>query len=139
MAEKELTKIANYLNHPIKGKLSYTEDNIIQMQQGNSQIIGFSTIVNFFHNEVQKEQSKQSVEDFYLTKQFFDFANVFIRSTSKRDKCKKFGIIYNIPFLPWCNFFRCGMPRTQCLFGDSVLSHQPMHFARRFSCILCIE
>ncbi|KAG5674003.1 hypothetical protein PVAND_003996 [Polypedilum vanderplanki] len=84
--DKEITKIANYINFPIKGKLSFTEDNIIQMKEKDKFIIGFSTIVNFFHDLNEKEQTQQSIENYYLTKQFFDFANVFIRSTSKRDK-----------------------------------------------------
>jgi hypothetical protein len=91
--ETEITRVANYLKYPIKGKLSYTEDNIIQMNiNANERIIGFSSILNYFHNEVQK-QDNQNVQDFYQTKQFFDFANLFIRSTSKRDKCKGISLI----------------------------------------------
>lgn len=87
--EKEIVKIANFLKYPIKGKLSYTDDNIIQMTIANgNKIVGYSSIINHFHNELQKKDN-QSVQDFYLTKQFFDFANLFIRSTSKRDKCKQ--------------------------------------------------
>ena len=87
--ETEITRVANYLKYPIKGKLSYAEDNIIQMNiNANEKIVGYSSILNYFHNEVQKKDN-QNVQDFYQTKQFFDFANLFIRSTSKRDKCKK--------------------------------------------------
>lgn len=87
--ETEIVRIANYLKYPIKGKLSYTKDNIIQLKiSADKNIVGFSTILNYFHNKVQKDE-QQSVEDFYLTKQFFDYANLFIRSTCKRDKCKQ--------------------------------------------------
>ncbi|XP_070490664.1 eukaryotic translation elongation factor 1 epsilon-1 [Chironomus tepperi] len=84
--ETEITRVAKYLKYPIKGKLSYTEDNIIQLQINEKEkIVGYSSILNYFHNEVQNKDN-QSVQDFYQTKQFFDFANLFIRSTSKRDK-----------------------------------------------------
>lgn len=87
--ETEIVRIANFLKYPIKGKLSYTEDNIIQMSiSGNKKVVGFSSILNFFHNNQMQKNNQQSVQDFYLTKQFFDFANLFIRSTSKRDKCR---------------------------------------------------
>lgn len=85
MVESEIKKVSKYLKLPV-GKLSYTEDNIIQMKAGDERIIGFSTIINHLHNTIEKEN--QTSENFFLTKQYFDFANLFIRSTSKRDKCK---------------------------------------------------
>jgi hypothetical protein len=48
-------------------------------------IVGYSTIFNHYHQELEKENK---TENYYLTKQFFDFANIFIRSTCKRDKCE---------------------------------------------------
>lgn len=87
MVESEIKKVSKYLKLPV-GKLSYTEDNIIQMKAGDERIIGFSTIINHLHNTIEKEN--QTSENFFLTKQYFDFANLFIRSTSKRDKCKWF-------------------------------------------------
>lgn len=86
MVENELKKVSKYyqLQH---GKLSYTDDNIIQMKgQGNDKIVGFSSIINHFHEKIEKENKNS--ENYFLQKQFFDFANLFIRSTSKRDKCK---------------------------------------------------
>lgn len=84
MCEQEIQRLSDYFKLPI-GILSYTEDNIIQMTNADkTKIVGFSSIVNFMHNQIEKENID---EDFYLTKQFFDYANVFIRSTSKRDKC----------------------------------------------------
>lgn len=83
--EKEITKIATYLKIPVKGKISYTEDNIIQLQLDENRLIGFSTILNHFHNKIEKDTTST---EFFLTKQWFDFANLFIRSTCKRDKCK---------------------------------------------------
>lgn len=89
MVENEIKKVSRFLQIPV-GKLSYTEDNIIQMTAGESRIVGFSTIINNFHNIYEKEN--KTSENFFLAKQYFDFANLFIRSTSKRDKCK------SIPF-----------------------------------------
>lgn len=83
--EKEITKIATYLKIPVRGKISYTEDNIIQLQIDGKFLVGFSTILNNFHNKIEKDKSST---EFFLTKQWFDFANLFIRSTCKRDKCK---------------------------------------------------
>jgi hypothetical protein len=83
--EKEITKIATYLKIPVKNKISYTEDNIVQLQIDGKTLVGFSTILNHFHNKIEK--NKNSAE-FFLTKQWFDFANLFIRSTCKRDKCE---------------------------------------------------
>jgi hypothetical protein len=86
MVESEIKKVAKYLQVPI-GKLSYTDDNIIQMKAaGDEKIVGFSSIINFIHQKVEKEN--QTSEQYFLTKQYFDFANLFIRGTSKRDKCK---------------------------------------------------
>jgi hypothetical protein len=85
---EEIIKIANIFKIPVSGKLSYTDDNIIQLKKGkNESIVGYSTILNSFHNSLDKSAKEKDV-DFYLIKQFFDFANLFIRSTSKRDKCE---------------------------------------------------
>lgn len=93
--EKEITKIANYLKVPVKGKISYTEDNIIQLQIDGKSLVGFSTIINYFHNKTAKDKSST---EFFLTKQWFDFANIFIRSTCKRDKCNFKILIPHNPF-----------------------------------------
>lgn len=86
MVENEIKKVSNYLQLPV-GKLSYTDDNIIQMKSsGDAKIVGYSSIINHFHNIIEKEN--KSSENYFLAKQFFDFANLFIRSTSKRDKCE---------------------------------------------------
>lgn len=86
MCENELKKVSKYYQLPV-GKLSYTDDNIIQMKaSGNDKIVGFSSILNHFHGKIEKENKNS--ENFFLQKQFFDFANIFIRSTSKRDKCE---------------------------------------------------
>lgn len=86
MAEIELKKVSRYLQLPI-GKLSYTEDNVIQMKTaGDEKIVGYSTILNYFHN-IHEKENKES-ESYFLTKQFFDYANLFIKNISKRDKCK---------------------------------------------------
>lgn len=87
MSEGELRRLARYLgieNH--LGKLSYTDDNIIQMETKAGNVKGFSSIVNHLHSVVEKENT--SSESYFLKKQFFDFANLFIRTTCKRDKCK---------------------------------------------------
>jgi hypothetical protein len=112
-AEIEIKKIARYLKYPIEGKLGYTDDNIIQLQINKEQkITGYSTIINYFHNEFTPKNDV-SVQDFYRTKQFFDFANIFIRSTSKRDKCNliKLIIFFFLLNLYFKIFFSC------CLFG----------------------
>lgn len=83
--EQEIIKIATYLKIPVKGKISYSEDNIIQLKIDDKTLVGFSTILNFFHNKIESDKSSP---EFFLTKQWFDFANLFIRSTCKRDKCK---------------------------------------------------
>lgn len=80
--ETEIKKVAKYFQLPV-GKFSYTEDNVIQLKTSGEQLTGFSTILNHLHN-ISKENN--SSENFFLTKQFFDYANLFIRSTSKRDK-----------------------------------------------------
>lgn len=86
MVENDIKKVAKYLKVPV-GKLSYTDDHIIQMKTtGDERIVGFSSIINFLHNVVEKEN--KTSENYFLAKQFFDFANVFIRSSTKRDKCK---------------------------------------------------
>lgn len=85
MVESEIKKVSKYLQLPI-GKLSYTEDNIIQMKAGDTTIVGYSTIINHLHNIHEKENKKS--ENYFSAKQFFDYANSFIRSTSRRDKCK---------------------------------------------------
>lgn len=85
MVESEIKRISKYLQLPV-GKLSYTDDNIIQMKSGEEKIVGFSSIINHFHATFDKEN--KTSENYFLAKQFFDFANIFIRSTSKRDKCK---------------------------------------------------
>lgn len=113
--EKEITRIAHFINYPIKGKLSYTEDNIIQMKidENGNKIVGFSTISNYFHNNIQKDQTKEQTEEFYLTKQFFDYANIFIRSTSKRDKCMYKNIRtlshFILNYHTKSNFYRCSV------------------------------
>lgn len=87
MVESELKKVSKYLKLPI-GKLTYTDDNIIQMKTSNGgSIVGFSSILNHLHNLAEKEN--KTSESFFLAKQYFDFANLFIRSTSKRDKRKQ--------------------------------------------------
>lgn len=83
--ENEIKKVSKYLRIPA-GKLSYTENNIIQMKAGAHNIVGFSSIINHIHNACGKEN--ETPETFFLVKQYFDFANLFIRSTSKRDKCE---------------------------------------------------
>lgn len=86
MVENELKKVSKYYQFPL-GKLSYTDDNIIQMKgTGSDKTVGFSSILNHFHEKIEKENKNS--ENYFLQKQFFDFANIFIRSTSKRDKCK---------------------------------------------------
>lgn len=85
MVENEIKKVSKFLQIPA-GRLSYTEDNIIQMNVGNIKIVGYSSILNHFHNVYEKEN--KTSENYFLAKQYFDFANLFIRSTSKRDKCK---------------------------------------------------
>lgn len=94
MAEKEIKKVSKYFQLPL-GKLTYTDDNIIQMKAGDKTLVGFSTILNHFHSIVEKEN--KSSENYFLTKQYFDFANIFIRSTSKRDKCNLF--FYSLKFI----------------------------------------
>lgn len=84
--DSEIKKISKYLQLPI-GKLSYVDDNIIQMKMlGEEKVIGFSSILNHLHNIVEKEN--ETSENYFLTKQFFDYANTFVRNTSKRDKRK---------------------------------------------------
>lgn len=83
--ENEIKKVAKYFQLPI-GKFSYTDDHTIQMKTSGEQLIGFSTILNHLHNVLAKE--KKSAESFFLTKQFFEYANLFIRSNSRRDKSK---------------------------------------------------
>lgn len=84
--EQEVIKIATYLKIQVKGKISYTEDNIIQLQIDGKVLVGFSTILNHFHNKIEKDNK---TPEFFLTKQWFDFSNLFIRSSCKRDKCKE--------------------------------------------------
>lgn len=84
--EQEVIKIATYLKIQVKGKISYTEDNIIQLEIDGKVLVGFSTILNHFHNKIEKDNK---TPEFFLTKQWFDFSNLFIRSTCKRDKCKE--------------------------------------------------
>lgn len=84
MVENDIKKTAKYLQIPV-GKLSYNEDNIIQMKtSGEEKIVGFSSILNHLQNLYEKENKKS--ENYFLQKQFFDYANLFIRSTSKRDR-----------------------------------------------------
>lgn len=112
MVENEIKKVARFLQIPA-GKLSYTEDNIIQMTAGESRIVGFSTIINHFHNIYEKEN--KTSENFFLAKQYFDFANLFIRSTSKRDKCKSIPLArQHFSLITHPNFRRCmpGAERT---------------------------
>ena len=85
--DKEIIKIATYLKIPVKGKIGFTNENIVQLQIDGKNLVGFSTILNYFHNKVSK---KKTSTEFFLTKQWFDYANLFVRSTSKRDKCKLF-------------------------------------------------
>lgn len=85
MIENEIRKVSKYLLLTA-GKLSYTENNIIQMKAGEISIVGFSSIINHFHNVCEREN--ETSEIFFLVKQYFDFANLFIRSTSKKDRCK---------------------------------------------------
>lgn len=86
MVENDIKKISKCLQLPI-GKLSYTDDNTIQMKlSGEENIVGYSSILNYLHNINEKENKKS--ENYFLTKQFFDYSNTFIRNTSKRDKCK---------------------------------------------------
>lgn len=86
MAESEIKKVSKYLKLSI-GKLSYTDDNIIQMKtSGEDKVVGFSSILNYLHNIIEKEN--RTTENYFLTKQFFDYANQFVRNTSKRDKCE---------------------------------------------------
>lgn len=87
MSQSELRRLARYLGIENQlGKLSYTDDNIIQMETKAGNVKGFSSIVNHLHSVVEKENT--SSESYFLKKQFFDFANLFIRTTCKRDKCK---------------------------------------------------
>lgn len=91
--EQEVIKIATYLKIQVKGKISYTEDNIIQLQIDGKVLVGFSTILNHFHNKIEKDNK---TPEFFLRKQWFDFSNLFIRSSCKRDKCKEqFKVKYN--------------------------------------------
>lgn len=91
MSESELRQLARYLGIENQlGKLSYTDDNIIQMETKAGNVKGFSSIVNHFHQIVEKENTTS--ESYFLKKQFFDFANLFIRTTCKRDKCEFFVI-----------------------------------------------
>lgn len=82
MTENEIKKIAKYFQLPL-GKLSYNEDNVIQLKTaGGEKLVGFSTILKHF----QSGKENKSSESYYLTRQFFDYANIFLRGTSKRDK-----------------------------------------------------
>lgn len=84
MTQIELVNVAKYFKFPI-GKLSYTEDNVITMEvTKQKKIVGFSSILSFWHNQIKNEDATQH----YLTKQFFDFSNLFLRNTCKKDKCK---------------------------------------------------
>lgn len=86
MSESELRRLARYLGiEDHLGKLSYSDDNIIQMETKAGNVKGFSSLLNYFHSIVEKENTTS--ESYFLKKQFFDFANLFIRTTSKRDKC----------------------------------------------------
>lgn len=82
---ENLKKICNYYKLPI-GKLTYTDDNIIQMKTpNNEEIIGFSSILNHFHEKIEKNKNS---ENYFFEKQYFDYANIYLRSTSKKDKRK---------------------------------------------------
>lgn len=128
MVELEIKKISKYLQVPA-GKLTYSDDNIIQMKAGSEKIVGFSSIMNYFHKIIEKEN--KSSENYFLTKQFFDFANLFIRSTSKKDKCK----LFKSPVMFRSHFslifsYRCCMPRAQPLSRNQILLSRTKHFAR---------
>lgn len=106
MVENDIKKVSKYLKVPV-GKLSYTDDHIIQMKtNGDERIVGFSSIINYLHNVVEKEN--KTSENYFLAKQFFDFANVFIRSTSKRDKCKSSSVTFANSMIEEIFDFRCG-------------------------------
>lgn len=83
MCEKDLSRVSNYLKVPV-GELSYTDGNIIQMKTKDSKnITGFPSILNFLHS--QSELNKSS-EEYFLVKQFFDYSNLFVKSSAKKDR-----------------------------------------------------
>jgi hypothetical protein len=85
MTQKELESVAKFFKFPL-GKLSFTEDNVISMEiSKQKKIVGFSSILNHIHNSMSKAEDPTQ---HYLTKQFFDFSNLFLRNTNKKDKCK---------------------------------------------------
>lgn len=85
MTQKELESVAKFFKFPL-GKLSFTEDNVIAMEVSKQKkIVGFSSILNDMHNSMNKNEDPTQ---HYLTKQFFDFSNLFLRNTNKKDKCK---------------------------------------------------
>lgn len=87
MSVAELVSIAKYFQYPL-GKISFTDDKVMQMEVNkNKNLVGFSTILNFIHNELTKGQQIDVVEH-YLSKQFFDFSNLFLNFTCKKDKCE---------------------------------------------------
>lgn len=87
MTEAELTSIANFFQFPL-GRLTYTADNVIAMEisENHGKIVGFSSILNYIHNKLCKTDD---IAEHYLSKQFFDFSNLFLRFTCKKDKCKE--------------------------------------------------
>lgn len=138
MVENDIKKVSKYLKVPI-GKLSYTDDHIIQMKtKGEEKIIGFSSIINYLHNVVEENGSKTSdSENYFLSKQFFDFANVFIRSTSKRDKCKSSCIKFGNSIGSRKNsFLRCGVSGVKLLPWKSDLFDRSKHLSSRPGCVL---
>lgn len=82
MAESEIKKVYKWYQEPV-GKIGYTSDNTIQMKASGDQFVGFSSILNNIHNANEKENL--NAETFFITKQFFDFVNIFIKSTFKKD------------------------------------------------------
>lgn len=90
MSVAELVNIAKYFQYPL-GKISFTDDKVMQMEVNKNKklqkLVGFSTILNFIHNELSKGREIDVVEH-YLSKQFFDFSFLFLNFTCKKDKCE---------------------------------------------------
>ncbi|CAO1432156.1 unnamed protein product [Diamesa serratosioi] len=83
MCEKDLSRVSKYLKVPV-GELSYTDGNIIQMKTKESKsITGYSSILNFLHSQ---SESNKSSEEYFLVKQFFDYSNLFVKLTAKKDR-----------------------------------------------------
>ena len=126
MVENEIKKVSKYLQLPL-GKLSYAEDSIIQMKlSGDEKLVGYSSIINHLHNIHEKENKKS--ENYFLAKQFFDYANLFIRSSSKKDKCKLLLLLIQFNSYDFINF-----PVTACMELNSYLETRTYFIGQNLS------